>query len=89
MPSRRSANYKYCSSIPTRMIEWLCFGAGLVTPGGTTILRGEGGLNLASSLEAKFGARSSQVHQIRGKTWELLLPQDTKVVRESQFWDHI
>ena len=33
-------------------------------------------MDLTSSLEAKFGARSGQVHQIRGKTWEVLLPQD-------------
>ena len=36
-------------------------------------------MDLTSSLEAKFGARSGQVHQIRGKTWEVLLPQDAKV----------
>ena len=40
---------------------------------------GGGGLDLTSSLEAKFGVRSGQVHQIRGKIWEVLLPQDTKV----------
>ena len=34
-----------------------------------------GCLDLKSSLKAKFGARSSEVHQIRGKTWEVLLPQ--------------
>ena len=36
-------------------------------------------MDLKSSLEAKFGARSGQVRQIRGKTWEVLLPQDAKV----------
>ena len=36
-------------------------------------------MDLTSSSEAKFGARSGQVHQIRGKTWEVLSPQDTKV----------
>ena len=41
--------------------------------------RGGGGLDLTSSSEAKFGARSGQVHQIRGKTWEVLSPQDAKV----------
>ena len=46
-------------------------------------------LDLTSSLEAKFGARSGQVHQIRGKTLEILLPQDAKVVKKSQFWGHI
>ena len=39
--------------------------------------------DLTSSLEAKFGARSGQVHQIRGKTWEILLPQDTNVGKKS------
>ena len=50
---------------------------------------GRGGLDLTSTLEAKFGARSSQVHQIRGKAWEVLLPQDAKVGENSQFWGHI
>ena len=36
-------------------------------------------MDLTSSLEARFGARSGQVHQIRGKTWEVLLLQDAKV----------
>ena len=40
---------------------------------------GGGGLDLTSSLEAKFGARSGQGHQLRGKTWEVLLPEDAKV----------
>ena len=31
------------------------------------MLGGRRGLDLTSSLEAKFGARFSQVHQIRGK----------------------
>ena len=47
------------------------------------------GLDLTSSLEAKFGARLSQVHQIRGKIWEVLSPQDTKFGKESQFWGHL
>ena len=46
-------------------------------------------LALTSSLEAKFGARSGQVHQIRGKIWEVLSPQDAKVGKKSQFWGHI
>ena len=39
------------------------------SPGGYFQIRrsGEGGLDLTSSLEAEFGARSGQVHQIRGK----------------------
>ena len=59
------------------------------TQGGTSILGGRGGLDLTSSSEAKFGARSSQVHQIREKTWELLLLQDAKVGEKSQFWGQI
>ena len=47
--------------------------------GGYLHIRRSGGLDLTSSLEAKFGAGSGQVHKIRGKTWEILLPQDTKV----------
>ena len=47
------------------------------------------GLDLTSSLEPKFGARPGQVHQIRGKTWEVLLSQDTKVGKKSQFCSHI
>ena len=50
---------------------------------------GGGGLDLASSLEAKFGVRSNQVHQISGKVWEVLSPQDAKVGKRSQFWGHI
>ena len=45
---------------------------------------GGGGLDLTSSLEAKFGARFGQVHRIEGKTWEVLLPQDAKVEKKSQ-----
>ena len=55
--------------------------ASLKPHGGTSIFEGRGGgggLDLTSSLEAKFGARFSQVHQIRGKIWEVLLPQDAK-----------
>ena len=50
---------------------------------------GGGGLDLTSSLEAKFGARSGQVHKIRGKIWEVLSPQDAEVGKKSQFWRHI
>ena len=46
-------------------------------------------LDLTSSSEAKCGARFSQVHQIRGKIWEVLLPQNAKVGKESQFWRHL
>ena len=49
-------------------------------------MSGRGALDLTSSLEAKFGARSGQVHQIRGKTWEVLSPQDAKGGEKSQFW---
>ena len=57
--------------------------------GGISILGGRGGLNLTSSSEAKFGARSGQVHLIRGKTWEGLLLQDAKVGEKSQSLDPI
>ena len=50
---------------------------------------GGGGLDLASSLEAKFGARFSQVHQIRGKIWGVLLLQHEKIGKESQFGGHL
>ena len=55
--------------------------------GGTSISEGWGGgdLGLTSSLESKFGTRSSQIHQIRGKTWEVLLPQDAKVRKNPNF----
>ena len=42
-------------------------------------------MDLTSNLEAKFGARSGQVHQIRRKIWEVLLPQDTKVGKGPNF----
>ena len=61
-------------------------------PGGYFQIRrsgGGGGLDLTSSLKAKFGARSGQVHKIRGKIWEVLSPKDTKVGKKSQFWGHI
>ena len=41
-------------------------------PGGYLHIKRSGGLDLISILEANFGARSGQVHQIRGKTWEVL-----------------
>ena len=52
-------------------------------------IRWSGGLDLTSSLEAKFGAMSGQVHQLRGKIWEVLSLQDAKVGKKSQFWGHI
>ena len=42
--------------------------------------------DLTSSLETKFRARSGQVHQIRGKVWEVLSPQDAKVGGSANFW---
>ena len=67
--------------------QWAC------NPRGGTSISGSrgggGGLDLTSSLEAKFGVRSGQVHQIRGNVWEVLLPQDAKVGKKSQFWGHI
>ena len=62
----------------------------LLSQGGLLPNKEVGGiLDLTSSLEAKFGARSSQAHQIRGKIWEVLSPQDAKVGEKSQFWGHI
>ena len=46
---------------------------------------GGGGLDLTSSLEAKFGAKVSQMYQIKGKTWEVLSPQDAKVGKNPCF----
>ena len=37
------------------------------------------------SLEAKFGTRSGQVHQIRGKIWEVLSLQDAKIGKSPNF----
>ena len=48
-------------------------------------IRRSGGLDLTSSLEAKFGARSGQVHKIRGKIWEVLSPKDAKVGKSPNF----
>ena len=58
-------------------------------PGGYFQIRRSGGLDLTSSLEAKFGARSGQVYKIGGKIWEVLSPKDAKVGKKSQFWGHI
>ena len=57
-----------------------------IAPKLDTCLMGGGGgrgLDLTSSFEANFGARSSQVHQIGGKTWEVLSPQDTEIGKKS------
>ena len=67
------------------MTQYTCrFGQSFAQGGGYFQIRrsGGGGLDLTSSSEAKFGARSGQVHQIRRKTWEVLSRQDAKV-RES------
>ena len=58
-------------------------------PGEYFYIRRSGGLDLTSSLEAKFGARSGQVHQAREKIWEVLSPQDAKVGEKFQFWGQI
>ena len=60
-----------------------------LTPGGYFQIRRSGGLDLTSSLETKFGARSGQVHKIRGKIWEVLSPKEAKVGKKPQFWGHI
>ena len=54
-------------------------------PGGYFQIRKSGGLNLTSSWEAKFGARSGQVHQIRAKSWKVRSPQDAKVGEHPNF----
>ena len=65
----------------------------LCTQKGTSMSGGWEGLNLPSGSEAKFGARFSpgfsQVHQIKGKIWELLLLQNAKIWKKSQFWGYI
>ena len=46
-------------------------------------------MDLASSLEAKFGARPSKLYEIRGKRGKFCYhAQDAKVGRKSQFWGH-
>ena len=63
---------------------------GIGPPGGYFhIKRWEGGLDVTSSLEAKFGTRFSQIYQIKGETWEVLSPQDANVGKKSLFWGHI
>ena len=44
-----------------------CRTSHLASPGGYFQIRRSGGLDLTSSLEAKFGARSGQVHQTKRK----------------------
>ena len=56
-----------------------------VHPRGYFQIRRSGGLDLTSSLEPKFGARSGQDHQIRGKIWEVLSPQDAKLGKSPNF----
>ena len=73
-------------STKTRYIPCRGGGGGGVLPNKEVM--GEG-LDLTSSLEANFGARSSQVYQIRGKTWEVLSPQDAELGRKSPFLGHI
>ena len=53
------------------------------SPGGTSI-SGGGGLDLASSLEAKFGARFSQEN-----IGEFCYYNTQKLGKESQFWGHL
>ena len=52
-------------------------------------IRRSGGLDLASGLEAKFGARFSEVHQIRGKIWGVLSLQDAKIGKNHNFAGHL
>ena len=46
---------------------------------------GRGGLDLTSSLEAKFRARSSQVHQIRGKIGKFCYHKTQKLGKNPNF----
>ena len=48
-----------------------------------------GGLGPHIMFGGKFGARSGQVHKIRGKIWDVLSLKDAKVGKKSQFWGHI
>ena len=54
-------------------------------PRGVLLNKEVRGLGPHIKFEAKFGARSGQVHQIRGKTWEVLAPQDAKVGKSPNF----
>ena len=69
-PMYQARNEVRSSDVPTLVV-------------GSSVMVSQGG---TSSLDAKFGARFSQFHQIRGKIWEVLLPQEGK---ESQFGGHL
>ena len=53
--------------------------------GGATSILGGRGVGPDIKFRGKIWAKISQVDQIRGKIWEVLLPQDAKVAKESQF----
>ena len=76
----RLATLKY---VDQHSESYLQLPSGMVLPYQEVGGGGGGGLDLASSLEAKFGAKFSQVHQIRGKIWGVLLLQDAKIGKES------
>ena len=60
-------------------------------PGGYFHIRRSGGGGLGPGIEfrGKIWARFSQLHQIRGKIWGVLLIQDAKIGKESQFCGHL
>ena len=82
-PTRKSESQREMAETqkPSRYVPFI--------PRGRFQIRRSGCLDLTSILETTFGARSGQVHQIRGKIWEVLSPQDAKVGKKSQFWGHI
>ena len=80
----RQRKYREAFYVVTDLYFKQCRG-NLTDPGGYFQIRRSGGLDLTSSLEAKFGARPGQVHQIRGKIWEVLSPQDAKVGKSPNF----
>ena len=55
----------------------------LVSP--CSILLGGGSMGHRILLATSFGARFSQIYQIKGKTWEVLSPQDAKVGKNPYF----
>ena len=55
-------------------------------PGGLLLYLEVGkGLDVTSSLETNFGARSSQIHQIREKTWEFCYHKTQKLGENPTF----
>ena len=70
-----------------QMWETIWYISPLCIPGDTSVLGRGGGLEISSSLEAKFGARSrsSQVHQIRGKLGKFCYHKMQKLGKDPNF----